>query len=280
MNAVRVLFLTLVFALSMLFLVQNTQVLDTRAGLILDLWWVELSSPEIAFYVFIFLCLIFGIIFGAVTFFPGNRELRAKLRLLRIRIKSLTQEVIAMHKKDETPQEPERTQEPKPLEEPDSVHEKSDLPQGPYQEDVVIKTGGAAGKAALVGVFAIFVLLTAFYYYVDQKISDFQAQMDLTIESSTQAAELAQRIEQETKGFNRDIAGLTRSLQKHEKEISALQSLPQDTMNYLTMMLISEYAVKVDGLLEKAETEEDREMLSGVLDSLGKALEHYRKKVE
>ena len=276
MNVFRVLFLTIIFALSMLFLVQNTQVLDTRANLILDLWWVRFSSPEIAFYLIVFLALIFGVIFGAVTFFPGNKELRENLRLLKIKIKSLTQEIIDMQKKEDVQDEKqEEKKEPEPVEEarPGYSPMEEDVTIKTGDKDMVIRTGGAAGKTALVGVFAVFILLVAFYFYVDQKISEYQRHMDLVTEESASVAVSTQRMQQ-------DISSLSRSLQEHEEEISALQNLPQETMDFLTMMLINEYQVKVDQLIERAETEEDREMLGELLESLEKTLEYYRDKVD
>jgi hypothetical protein len=278
-NALRVLLLTLVFALSMLFLVQNTQVLDTRASLMLDLWLVELSSPQIAFYVFVSLCFILGIIFGAITFSPGNRESREKLKLLRLKIKNLTQEIIGMQKKQDT-------HEQTPAESSDELQEQettegftSPPEQQTIEEDAVIKPGGTAGKAALIGVFALFILLTALYFFVDQRLSDFQNRMDLTVQNSALAVDLAQRLEQDNEKLKEEVSMLSSSLMEHEKEISSLQRLPQDTMDYLTMMLINEYAVNISQLIEKADSDEDREMLEDVLDSIGKALDHYKGKV-
>ncbi len=298
MNAIRVLFLTLVFALSMLFLVQNTQVLDTRASLVLDLWWVKLSSPEIAFYVFIFLCLILGIVFGALTFLPGNRDLREDLRLLRVKIKRLTQEVIDMQKKEdishekpeaaqdqtspkeeaESVPEPEKSQEPEAPEDAHPAEKPPRMPEEPIKEDQVVRVGGAAGKAALVGIFALFILLTLFYYYVDQQLNDFQTRMDMAVESSNLASELATTAERDSAELREEVSGLAMSLQQQEKEIIALKRLPQDTVDYLTLMFINQYAVNMEQLIEEAETDEDREMLSGVLDSLNSALKHYMQK--
>ena len=279
MNAFRVLFLTLVFALSMLFLIQNTQVLDTPASLMLDLWLIELNSPHIAFYVFVFLCFILGIIFGAITFSPGNRESRRKLNLLRLKIKNLTQEIIGMQKKEDI-------DEQKPAESSDKLQEKgtteefkSPPEQQTMEKDAVIKPGGAAGKAALIGVFALFILLTALFFFVDQRISDFRNRMDLTVQNSAMAVDLAQRLEQDNAKLKEEVSMLSSSLMEHEKEISTLQRFPQDTMDFLTMMLINEYAVKISQLIEKADSDEDREMLEDVLDSIGKALDHYKDKI-
>ncbi len=262
----------------MLFLVQNTPVLDTRASLILDLWWVELSSPEIAFYVFVFMCFVLGIVFGAIAFSPGNRESREKLKLLRLKIKNLTREIIGMQKKEE--KQEEKPAEDFKIKEQEPAEDLKSQPEHPsLEKDVEIKTGGAAGKLALVGVFALFILVTALYFFMDQKISDFQTQMELTIQNSAQAVDLTQRLEQDTAELKGEVSILSSSLMEHEKEISALQRLPQDTMDYLTMMLINEYAVKIDQLMERAESEKDREILEEVLESIGRALDHYKEKV-
>ena len=276
MNALRVLFLTLVFAFGILFLVQNTQVLDNRISLALDLWWVQLSTPYMAFYIFIFLALMLGIIFGAVTFFPGNKELRENLKLLRIKIKGLTQEVIELHKKEDIHEDGKSEKEV-----PEPAEETLDLPEDPtLDKDTVIKTGGSSGKTALVGVFALFVLLTAFYFYIDQKISSFQGRMDMVIEDSLTSAELAAKAERETLVLQEDISNLSGILQEQEKEISQLRRLPQDTMDYLTMMKIDEYAANINQLMETAGTEADREMLAEILKSLQKAMDHYADKAD
>jgi uncharacterized membrane protein YgaE (UPF0421/DUF939 family) len=291
-NVFKILFLTLIFAMGFLFLFQNAHVLDTRASLILDLWWVKYSSPEVVFYVFVFVCFVFGIVFGALTFFPGNKELRKNLKLLRIKIKNLTQEVTAMHKKEEIPEEksqeemdsrPEEAEEPR-LEaekEPGPAPESKDPPKyAPFDQEVVVKTGEASGKAALIGVFAVFILLVAFYFYIDQKISEFQSHMDLSIEKSELAAELVQKVQQESEGFKEDLSAFSSSLREQEKELSALKSLPQDTMDYLTLMLINDYMAGIDQLTQRAATDEDKEMLEAVRDSLARALKHYTEKVD
>ncbi len=275
-----------------LFLFQNAHVLDTRANLILDLWWAKYSSPEVVFYVFVFVCFVFGIFFGALTFFPGNKELRKNLKLLRIKIKNLTQEITAMHKKEEIPQEKSQEEmDPRPeeAEGPGSEAEKVSGPapeskdppkHTPVDQEVVIKTGEASGKFALIGVFAVFILLIAFYFYIDQKISEFQSHMDLSIEKSELAAELAQKAQQESEGFKEDLSAFSSSLREQEKELSALKSLPQDTMDYLTMMQVNDYLAGIDQLVQRAVTDEDKEMLEAVRDSLNKALEHYREKTD
>ncbi len=278
MNAFRVLFLTAIFAFSMIFLFQNTQVLDNRLSLVLDLWWTQLSSPEIALYLFIFLCLLAGIIFGALTFFPGNKELRRSLKTLKLKIKSLTREIIDMQKKEEVLEDKSQEKTDHPQEPP--IEEDRDLKEQPAAEGAAVKPAGAAGRIALAGVLALFVILTGFYFFVDQRLEQIQTSLDDSIQSSVLAVAIAERVDQETAGFREDIEDLSTALDSHAQDIAELQRLPQDTMDYLTMMLINEYTVKIQQLLKSAETAKDRSVLAEALDSLEKALSHYMNKVD
>ncbi|MFP4110599.1 MAG: hypothetical protein ACLFTF_06185 [Desulfonatronovibrio sp.] len=276
MNTFRVLFLTLVFALSMLFLIQNTQALDASVTLDLDLWWAELSSPLMDMYVVVFLCLLLGAVFGVIAFFPGNRELRRKHKLQKARLKNLTQEVLDMQKTEDVQEnkQEETTQAAQTAEE-------TRRPGGKIlEEDLEVKPSGTSGKIALVGIFVMFILLTGFYFFMDQKMTQFQNQMDSTIAESAEAVELARKVDRETAGYREDIENLARTQNQHQEEIAALQSLPQDTMDYLTMMLINEYSVKIDQLMKSAGTEEDRELLEDIKKSLGRALGHYQEKID
>lgn len=278
MNTFRVLFLTLVFALSMLFLIQNTQVLDQSVTLVLDLWWAEFNSPAIDMYVIVFLCLLLGTVFGVIAFFPGNRDLRRKHKMQKAELKNLTQEVLDMQKSEDTREDkPEETAD---SQSPESTHAARRPEAQSLGDDLEVKPNGTSGKIALVGVFVMFILLTGFYFFMDQKINQFQNQMDSTIADSTQAVELARKVDRETAGYREEIEKLTRTQNRHQEEIAALQSLPQDTMDYLTMMLINEYSVKIDQLMKSAGTEEDRKLLEDIKKSLGKALGHYREKTD
>jgi uncharacterized integral membrane protein len=283
-NVLKALFLTLAAAAGFIFLFQNTHVLDSRTSLVLDLWWVQFTSPQLVFYWFVFLCFVFGIVFGAFAFFPGNKELRKSLKLLRARIRALTQEITTMHKKDEFTEEkiedgqatgPEEVKDSGPEPEPQFQPEEAVV-----DREVMVKTTEASGKSALVGVFALFILLVAFYFYIDQKISGIQSHMEQSVEKSELAARMAQEAIENSEVFREELQAVSMSLKEHEKEISALRSLPQDTMDQMTMMQVNDYLAGIDQLVQRAATEQDRELLEAVRDSLSKALEHYREKAD
>ena len=284
MNVLKALLLILAAAAGFIFFFQNTHVLDSSTSLVLDLWWVKFTSPELVFYWFVLMCFVFGIVFGAFAFFPGNKELRKSLKLLKAKIRELTQEITAMHKKDELTQEkiedgqapgPEEVKEAGPEPEPHFQPE-----QASVDREVVVKTGEASGKSALVGVFALFILLVAFYFYIDQKISGIQSHMEQSVEKSELASRMAQKAEENSQVLREDLQAVSMSLKEHEKEISALKSLPQDTMDHLTMMQVNDYLAGIEQLVQRAATLEDKEMLEAVRESLDKALEHYREKTD
>lgn len=280
-NSFRVIFLTAVFAFSMLFLVQNSQILDTEASLFLDLWWVKLSSPDIAFYVFVFICFIAGLIFGVFTFLPGNKDLRKKLRPIKAKTKELRGEIIAMQKKEEI-----KTEEV--IEQQNSADESAEPSENKekFEEPVIHteKSGGAAGKIALAGVIVIFIVISVFYFHAEQKFQEFQAKVDMTMQNSLMISETMEEVNKVNSNVQNELSSLTsavseqkKQLETHEEMLDDLHNLPQKTMDYLTFMLMKEYSVKIDQLMESAQ-EEDQQMLEDVLESLDTALEHYRLK--
>ncbi|MFN2268967.1 MAG: hypothetical protein ABR533_11880, partial [Desulfonatronovibrio sp.] len=280
-NTFRVLFLTAVFAFSMLFLVQNSHVLDTESSLFLDLWWVQLSSPNIAFYVFVFICFIAGLLFGVFTFLPGNRDLRQKLRPIKAKTKELRGEIIAMQKKEEIKTEEVLEQQ----KDADQSAEHSEN-EKKFEEPLVHteKSGGAAGKIALAGVVVLFVVISVFYFHAQQKFQEFQAKVDMTMEKNHIVSQTMDEVKNVNNDVKKEMSSLTASINNQEKKLEThaemlddLNNLPQKTMDYLTFMLMKEYAVKIDQLMEDA-AEDDQQMLQDILESLDTALEHYSKK--
>lgn len=278
MNTFRVIFLTAVFAFSMLFLVQNSQILDTEASLFLDLWWVKLSSPDIAFYVFVFICFIAGIVFGVFTFLPGNRDLRKKLTPIKAKIKELRGEIIAMQKKEEIKTE-EVIEQQKSADQSAETSENEEKIEEPVVH--VEKSGSTAGKIALAGVVVLFIIISVFYFHAEQKFQEFQAKVDMTMENSLMISETMEEVnnnvKKELSTFTSVISEQEKQLETHEEMLDDLHNLPQKTMDYLTFMLMKEYSVKIDQLMESA-NEDDQQMLRDVLESLDTALEHYRLK--
>ncbi|WP_028573747.1 hypothetical protein [Desulfonatronovibrio hydrogenovorans] len=271
MNAFRVIFLTLVFALCMLFLVQNSQVLGSRAEIFLDLGWVRLISPETAIYIFVFLCLLAGIIFGVMTFSPGNREARIKLKESKDRIRNLTREIKEMQKKEDIQEEVSKENQ----EEDIQAEQTRDEPVSSEISSPPPKSGNTAGKAALAGVVAIFVLLSVFYFYVDQKIAGFQDGFDQAV---TQADDAKQRIvdlDRENAELREQLSLLASQAEKQEQELAKLHDLPGQTINYLTLLVLGEYSSGLSQLMESASTDQDRHYLEEVIKSIEAARKHF-----
>ncbi len=281
MNTFRVLFLTAVFAFSMLFLVQNSQILDTESSLFLDLWWVKLSSPDIAFYVFVFICFIAGLVFGIFTFLPGNRDLRKKLRPIKAKIKELRGEIIAMQKKEEI--KTEEVVEQEKVADQSANHPET---EEKIEEPVVHtkKSGSASAKIALAGVVVLFVVISVFYFHAEQKFQEFQAKVDMTMQNSLMISEAMEEVSNVNNDVKNELSSLIsviseqeKQLKTHEEMLEEVHNIPQQTMDYLTLMLMKEYSVKIGQLMESA-GEDDQQMLQDVLESLDTALEHYRLK--
>ncbi|WP_291322574.1 hypothetical protein [Desulfonatronospira sp.] len=152
MNVLRLIFLLLVFGAVMLGLSQNTETLGLKSPLELDLWIWHLKSPEMAMYVFIFLCFILGVIFGVITFFPANKEVRQQLKIMRNKLRLV--------------QEDFRTAELERAREIMKRQEKVAPEEEAFREEVVSKASFRAwGKAAMAGCVLLFVILVALYYY-------------------------------------------------------------------------------------------------------------------
>ncbi len=273
MNALRVIFLMFVFAAVMLVISQNTATLGYRAPLELDLWLVHLTSPSMAMYVFVFLCFILGIIFGALTFYPGNREIRENLRLLRNRINLLKEELMTL--------EQQKKQELKDIQEQAAPEEK------PIREEpVLVHTSSAWGKAAMAGFVITFILLVVFYYYAQTEMDLLKKRMS---ESEEKAVHLTQATEDSLSSMEETLLSLELKFQDEtgkieerlrdiDEEIQILERQPQKTRDYLTLMHLQQYMQNLEYLQQGAESEIDREKLDQAGEMLQKAIEHYRGK--
>ncbi|MFW5730596.1 MAG: LapA family protein [Desulfonatronovibrionaceae bacterium] len=273
MNIFRVILLTLFFALTMLFFAQNSANMHTTSSLTLDLWWVKLSSPALALYVLVIISLLAGIIFGSLTYLPGNRYLQEKNRQDKQKIKNLSKEITIMEKIRE-----ESMTKEVPNEREHPLHE---------QEDMVKSSGSSAGVMALISVFAVFVVLVVFYYYTDQQFSKYQDQLQSSVKQSKQAAEKASEVEKAGKALRDEMNELktqdskqTAVLKEHSGKIKELEDLPQKTVDYMNMMVIKEYAAKIDQLLESSVSDQDRKMLMDARKPLEKLLKSYENRLD
>ncbi|EFI34547.1 hypothetical protein Dthio_PD1919 [Desulfonatronospira thiodismutans ASO3-1] len=287
MNAFRLIFLLLVFAAVMLGLSQNTETLGLKAPLELDLWFIELSLPQVAMYVFIFFCFLLGIIFGIITFFPANREAREKLKVLRKKLRLLQE--------DFKTAEMERARQIMKRQEKISPDEEA------FKEEIVSSASSRAwGKAAMAGCVVLFFILVALYYYGHTEFEKVHEQTKANMEKTTgmiedtqssldslehdfrdadkKLGELDREFREETAKLQDATENMQEKLQKHSGEISELKLIPVKTRDYLTVMHLEQYLQTLGYLKKEADTEEDRKRLQEAAEEVRKALEHYREK--
>ncbi len=287
MNAFRLIFLLLVFAAVMLGLSQNTETLGLKAPLELDLWFIELSLPQVAMYVFIFFCFLLGIIFGIITFFPANREAREKLKVLRKKLRLLQE--------DFKTAEMERARQIMKRQEKISPDEEA------FKEEIVSSASSRAwGKAAMAGCVVLFFTLVALYYYGHTEFEKVHEQTKANMEKTTgmiedtqssldnlehdfrdadkKLGELDREFREETAKLQDATENMQEKLQKHSGEISELKLIPVKTRDYLTVMHLEQYLQTLGYLKKEADTEEDRKRLQEAAEEVRKALEHYREK--
>ncbi len=271
MNAFRVIFYMLVIAAALLVLVQNTDTLGHQAPLELDLWLFQLTSPAIAMYVFIFLIFILGILIGTLTFYPGNRELKENLRLLRNRTELLKEELWTV--------ENERAHKLREIRGEKGFDEKI-----AHDRSIQDYQGESWGKSAMAGFVIVFILLVVFYYYTLRDMDQTHQRMDQVEEStfslSQQLEEVELLIEDEAERSHSRIDGLQDQLEAHSGEIETLKLQPQKTVDLITLLHLRETLQTLRYLVMEAETEEDRESLIDAGNMLQQAIEHYEDKLQ
>ncbi len=301
MNAFRLIFLLLVFSAVMLGLSQNTETLGLKAPLELDLWFIELSLPQMAMYVFIFFCFLLGIIFGVITFFPANIDAKERLKVLRKKLRLLQEDL--------------RTAEMERASLIMKRQEKITPDQEAFKEEIVSSTSSRAwGKAAMFGCAVLFVILVVLYYYGHSEFQKVHEQAAATEEKATSMIEdnrssldnleqdfraadkkladlekdfraadaklgkLEQDFKEETEHLRDTASSIQEKLEKHSGEISELQLIPVQTRDYLTLMHLEQYLQTLDYLKQGAETDADVKRLQDAADEVRKALEHYQEK--
>ena len=301
MNAFRLIFLLLVFAAVMLGLSQNTETLGLKAPLELDLWFIELSLPQVAMYVFIFFCFLLGIIFGIITFFPANKESREKLKVLRKKLRLL--------------QEDFKTAEMERARQIMKRQEQITPDQEAFKDEIVSATSSRAwGKAAMAGFVLLFGVVVALYYYGHTEFHKVHEQTAATEEKTTRMiedtqtslnslkqdfrasdtkldnleqdfrvadkklGELESQFIKETAKIRDTTENMQNMLEEHSQEISELKLIPVQTRDYLTRMHLEQYLQTLDYLKQGAETDSDIKRLQEASEKVRKALEHYREK--
>lgn len=93
MRYVKVLFLVLVFVVSMVFFVQNTETLGQKIVLALDLPGLSLTSVGLPFYLITLLAFLVGALFSLAYFLIEVVRLSGQLRACRARIGAIEEEV-------------------------------------------------------------------------------------------------------------------------------------------------------------------------------------------
>ncbi len=271
MNAFRVIFFMLVIAAALLVLVQNTDTLGHQAPLELDLWLFQLTSPAIAMYVVVFLIFILGIIFGALTFYPGNRELKENLRLLRNKADLLKEELRTV--------ESQRAHKLREI----RVQTGTEEAVSPDQT-IEAYSGQVWGKSAMAGCVIVIILLVVFYYYTLRDMEQTHQRMDQAEESlashDQQLEEVELLIEDEAERSHSRIDDLQDQLDAHSGEIETLKLQPQKTVDFITLLHLRETLQTLRYLVMEAETEEDRDSLIDAGQMLQRAIEHYEDKLQ
>lgn len=93
MRYIKVLLLTLFFFVSMVFFIQNNQVLSALLVLRIDLLGLELVSREMPFYLIILASFVIGSIFSMLYFLCEKIRLARELKAAKAKLAALEQEV-------------------------------------------------------------------------------------------------------------------------------------------------------------------------------------------
>jgi lipopolysaccharide assembly protein A len=96
MRYVKVLLLTLFFFVSMIFFIQNNQVLSALLVLRLDILGLELVSREMPFYLIVLISFVIGSIFSLSYFLCEKLRLTKELKAAKAKLAALEQEVTSL----------------------------------------------------------------------------------------------------------------------------------------------------------------------------------------
>jgi len=96
MRYIKVLLLTLFFFVSMVFFIQNNQVLSSLLVLRLDILGLELVSREMPFYLIVLASFVIGSIFSMLYFLCEKIRLAKGLKAAKVKLAALEQEVTSL----------------------------------------------------------------------------------------------------------------------------------------------------------------------------------------
>lgn len=96
MRYIKVLLLTLFFFVSMIFFIQNNQVLSSLLVLQIDILGLKLISREMPFYLIVLASFVTGSLFSMMYFLCGKIRLAGELKAAKVKLAALEQEVTSL----------------------------------------------------------------------------------------------------------------------------------------------------------------------------------------
>lgn len=96
MRYIKVLLLTLFFFVSMVFFIQNNQVIASLMVLRIDILGLELVSREMPFYLIVLASFVVGSIFSMMYFLFEKIRLSRELKAAKAKLATLEQEVTSL----------------------------------------------------------------------------------------------------------------------------------------------------------------------------------------
>ncbi len=264
LKSLKIIILTLIFAMGLYFVMQNIQVLGQKLDLVLNLWWAGWNISNISIYLIFFLSFFLGILFVIIVYHPRSQGKQEELKLMQEKFQLLRQELTTLQK--ETHQELQQRQQQA------APEEEADLPGlGDFQTSTV----SLWSKTAIAGFILVFILLTVFYFYTQNELQQLSGQLTASQERTQALAESLQNSTAELQDRTELIQG---QLVQQGQEILELQKLPQKNKDYLTKMYLQSYIHDINYLAQDAQTEQDLQKLEQVQKALNSALEHYQNK--
>ncbi len=96
MRYIKVLLLSLFFFVSMIFFIQNNQVLSSLLVLQIDILGLKLISREIPFYLIVLVSFVIGSLFSMMYFLYEKIRLARELKAAKVKLAALEQEVTSL----------------------------------------------------------------------------------------------------------------------------------------------------------------------------------------
>lgn len=260
----KIIILTLIFAMGLYFVMQNIQVLGQKVDLVLNLWWAGWNISNISIYLVFFLSFFLGILFVIIVCHPRSQGEKEELQLMQEKFRLLRQELTTLQK--ETYQELQQRQQQS------APEEEAGLPGlGDFQTSTV----SLWSKTATAGFIFLFILLTVFYFYTQNELQQISGQLTA---SQERTKALAESLQESTTELQDRTLLIQDQLVQQGQDILELQKIPQKNKDYLTKMHLQGYIQNIKYLAQDAQTAQDLQKLEQVQEALNSALEHYQNK--